>query len=354
MTTLSDAALQRLRALAGADVAGAGRYELLDVLGRGGMGVVWRARDRDLEREVALKLLDAPAAGPELAERLLREARVLARLEHPGIVPVHDAGVLPDGRVYYAMKRVHGRRLDEAVRAGSPPAELLRIFERLCEAVAFAHSQGVLHRDLKPENVMVGAFGEVLVLDWGVARAAQGDPASTVQGTDPHAARGGTAHGTVLGTPGYMSPEQARGEVDRLDARADVYGLGGVLYFMLTGRPPGAPDDGATQASTWTWLRGAGPETTPAVAPRRLAPATPARLEAIALKALARDPDARYASADDLRADVARYLAGEPVSAYRESLAERAARLLARHRTAVVLLLVYLAMRVGLIFFARR
>ncbi len=355
MTSLSDAALARLSALVGQAAPRDGeRYELLDLLGRGGMGVVWRARDHDLEREVALKLLDDetrdPAARAELAERLLREARVLARLEHPGIVPVHDAGLLPDGRVYYAMKRVHGRRLDDEVRAGRPLPALLRAFERLCETVAFAHSQGVLHRDLKPENVMVGAFGELLVLDWGVARVAR---EAALDATATGAARPGvTAHGTVLGTPGYMAPEQARGDVAKVDERADVHALGGVLFFMLTGRAPGSAR-GSSTARTWTWpLRapGGGPATACDELPRDV----PARLAAIARKAQSPDPDARYAGASELQADVARYLAGEPVSAYRESLFERAARLLARHRTAVLLLLAYLAMRVGLIFFARR
>jgi serine/threonine protein kinase len=353
VTPLSDAAVERLRALAAEDTAGAGRYELIDVLGRGGMGVVWRARDRDLDREVALKLLDDTgdeAVRAELAQRLLREARVLARLEHPGIVPVHDAGRLADGRVYYAMKRVHGRRLDEHVRDGCPLPERLRVFERLCEAVAFAHSQGVLHRDLKPENVMVGAFGEVLVLDWGVARAAQPEPAAG----DAYTARaGGTAHGTVLGTPGYMAPEQARGDVERLDARTDVYALGGVLYFLLTGRAPGDAET-ATAASTRTWRRDGPTAGARVVPPRRLAPETPARLGAVALKALSCDPGARYASVAELQQDVARFLAGESVTAYRESPLERAGRLLTRHRTAALLLLVYLAMRVGLILVARR
>ncbi len=353
MTSLSDEALARLTAAIGAaEEHGGGRYELLDRLGRGGMGVVWRARDHDLGREVALKLLDDaetadPATRADLAERLLREARVLARLEHPGIVPVHDAGLLPDGRVYYAMKRVQGRRLDDEVRAGRPLPALLRIFERLCESVAFAHSQGVLHRDLKPENVMVGAFGEVLVLDWGVARVAR---EAAADAATPGAPRHGlTAHGTVLGTPGYMAPEQARGEVERVTERADVYALGGVLFFMLTGRAPG----GTSTASTWTWPRRAS-EAGASAPPDDVPGHVPARLAAIARKALSCDPDARYAGASELQADVARYLAGEPVEAYRESLFERAARLGARHRTALLLLLAYLAMRVGLIFFARR
>src|SRR5262249_52990275 len=159
--------------------------------------------DRSLDRDVALKVLAAPAA-EGVAERLIAEAKILARLDHPGIVPVHDVGVLPDGRVFYVMKRVHGRRLDELARAGAGAAELLRIFVRVGEAVAFAHAQGVVHCDLKPSNVMVGAFGEVLVLDWGVAKGLASAPLAG-GGPAPSSAA------TRVGTPGFMAPEQERG-----------------------------------------------------------------------------------------------------------------------------------------------
>src|SRR5690606_24303270 len=237
-------------------------------LGRGGMGTVYRARDVELGRDVALKVVSTPDAVDDVAERLRREARILARLEHPGIVPVHDAGVLADGRAFYAMKLVRGQRLDASVKPDMPLPERLRIFGRICEAVAFAHAHGVIHRDLKPSNIMVGAFGEVLVMGWGVARIAaevgQGEDegegeggsgaegsarasgvvaAETSFGTDGDVAGGSapalTAHGVVLGTPGYMAPEQARGESGRVDRRADIYSLGAILYFLLTGRAPG-------------------------------------------------------------------------------------------------------------------
>src|SRR2546426_4674209 len=163
------------------------------------MGTVYAARDPELDRRIALKVLNAPDAAGEEAARLSEEARILARLEHPGIVPVHDLGTLPDGRLFYVMKLVRGRRLDDAMANAALHARL-RTFERICDAVAFAHAQGVVHRDLKPENVMVGPFGEVLVLDWGVAKILG-------RGEEPDC--------TILGTAGYMPPEQARGETGR-------------------------------------------------------------------------------------------------------------------------------------------
>jgi len=173
MTWLSDATLERLREAGDwPDLSGT-RYEAQGVLGKGGMSTVYRARDRELDREVALKVM-GPAEGDGTVARLRNEARVLARLEHPGLVPVHDVGTLPDGRVFYVMRLVRGKRLDEHARQERSLPALLRLFERVCEAVAFAHAQGVLHRDLKPANVMVGPFGEVLVLDWGLAKLVEG------------------------------------------------------------------------------------------------------------------------------------------------------------------------------------
>jgi serine/threonine protein kinase len=268
-------------------------------------------------------------------ERLLREARVLARLEHPGIVPVHDAGLLPDGRAFYAMKRVRGRRLDEYA-AAVPLPERLRAFERICEAVAFAHAHGVIHRDLKPENVMVGPFGEVLVMDWGVAKTLTPglsmsnsfSPSSPGEGGregSGEEGRGGegregaaTAHGTILGTPGYMAPEQERGEVDRIDERTDVYALGAILRFLLAGEAPSRP------------------------------------LEAIRRRAMAAEPADRYPRVEELAADLSRYLAGLPVGAHRESVRERAGRFARRHRTPILLILTYLVVRMLLLFLLGR
>ncbi|HEY0511623.1 MAG TPA: serine/threonine-protein kinase [Thermoanaerobaculia bacterium] len=319
MNGISDAALHHLREVTDLPDLSETPYEILETLGRGGMGTVYRAVDRKLDREVALKVVQLPEGARETVDRLLREARVLARLEHPGIVPVHDAGLLPDGRAFYAMKRVRGLRLDEHARAVLL-TERLRAFERVCEAVAFAHAHGVIHRDLKPENVMVGPFGEVLVMDWGVAKV-NGDPPAGEEG------RGGegstfqsmeTAHGTILGTPGYMAPEQERGEVDRITGRTDVYALGAILGFLLAGETPPRP------------------------------------LEAIRRRAMAAEPEDRYAKVEDLAADLARYLAGLAVSAHRESLLDRARRFGRRNRTAILVVLAYLLMRVLLILILGR
>ncbi len=274
-----------------------GRYHPVREIARGGMGVVWEADDRELGRRVALKILPFGAAS---ADWLCREARVLAGLEHPGIVPVHDAGLLADGRAFYAMKLVQGNRLDQAV-AGLTRNQRLRIFQRICEPVEFAHSRGIIHRDLKPENVMVGEFGEVLVMDWGVAKLSSGGPETG-----------------IIGTPQYMAPEQAAGANDTVDQRSDVYGLGGILQFLLADQPSSRP------------------------------------LQAICKKAMAQDPRERYATAAAMSADVGKFLEGEPVSAYRENPFEVAWRWMARHRTLVLLFLGYVVMRALVLYFLGR
>jgi len=328
MSWLSDQALANLRdAAASPDLAGT-RYRLLGPLGRGGMGAVFLVEDAELGRKVALKILDLPDSSGDLAGRLIREARILARLEHPGIVPVHDVGTLPDGRVYYTMKFVEGQRLDEHAGRLSLP-ERLRMFERICEAVAFAHDRGVLHRDLKPGNIMVGPFGEVLVLDWGVAKLVRpAGPETVTSASEAPAsilppAAADTAHGSVLGTPGYMAPEQARGEVERLDGRADVYSLGAILQFLI-----------------------AGSEAAREEAPRALA--------AICAKAMASEAAARYASAEELAAEVRRYLDGLSVVAYPEPAWHHAWRWINRNRAWILLVLAYLVLRMTLLFFTRR
>ncbi|UCE02884.1 MAG: serine/threonine protein kinase [Candidatus Latescibacterota bacterium] len=345
MRWLSDRTVERLRA-AGSEIdLTHTRYRLIEPIGRGGMGTVYLVEDPALDRRVALKVLDLPDAGGELTARLIQEARVLARLEHPGIVPVHDVGELEDGRVFYTMKFVRGDRLDRWVRSGVSLRQRLVVFRRLCEAVAFAHAQRVLHRDLKPQNIMVGAFGEVLVMDWGVAKILRNlDEEPTLRMT-PEAspeslsarspgASPQTRHGTVLGTPGYMPPEQARGESAQLDERADVYALGAVLAFLLGGRA--AAEMGARSASKPRWGRG-----------------VPRALRAVAEMAMRAEPAERYRGADELAAEVDRFLEGRPVMAHPESILLRAGRFLWKHRIAVILLLVYAIVR-ALVLLAER
>jgi len=342
MKSLSDKAIERLRAGAEEpDLAGT-RYRLLERVARGGMGVVYAAEDEKLERRVALKVLDVPGTDGDLANRLVREARVLARLEHPGIVPVHDVGTLTDGRVFYTMKFVEGQRLDKFVEGLESVQDRLRLFLRICEAVAFAHARGVLHRDLKPANIMVGSFGEVLVMDWGLAKILRGQQPTVDPAADPEATivekpkRTGersdstrssviTGHGTVMGTPGYMSPEQARGEVEVLDARSDIFSLGALLRFILTQKTPAG-----------------------------FAPRLDRSLEAICRKATAERPESRYSAVQELGQDVSRYLDGLSVRAHAESVFEKWTRFYRRYRFFILLILAYLVMRVILLLVLKR
>ena len=286
---ISEPALDRLSAMfQGPDVTGT-RYELISVLGRGGMGVVYMARDTVLEREVALKIVERPSDEAN-------EARILARLEHPGIVPVHDFGELPDGRLFYAMKRVRGDRLDRWMATERDLGERLGVFLRVCETVAFAHAHGVIHRDLKPENVMVGEFGEVLVLDWGIARELQNSEGKS----------------QISGTPDYMAPEQARGDA-AVDHRADVFALGAMLESIASSAP----------------------------------------VLAIARKAHSAEAAARYQDVQALAADVSRFLAGRAVEAHRERFVDRLARFGRRYRLPILLVLTYLVVRLLFLWIMR-
>jgi serine/threonine protein kinase len=375
MNWISDDAIGRLRQAAQTPDLTDSSYRLLERVARGGMGVVWLAQDTRLQRRVALKVLDVADDSGTLEARLLREARILAQLEHPGIVPVHDVGHLADGRVFYTMKYVQGARLDKHLRDVPGLPDRLRIVQRICEAVAFAHSRGVLHRDLKPENIMVGPFGELLVMDWGVAKVLQGrakkarpereagpagaqdfplvPPAASedtdtqddgMKGTRP------TAHGAVLGTPGYMAPEQARGDVGNLDERADVYSLGGILRFMLTGQPPEEPSTLAQSGGTHPASSTSGPGKPLPQLPNRL----PRPLRAIVAKSMSHDREARYATASALAADVGRYLDGLPVEAYPEGPLQKARRLYGRHKIAFWLIFTYLLVRGLIVVFLGR
>ena len=334
---LSDATLRRLRDAADAPDLTGTKYDALERLGQGGMGTVYRAHDRELRRDVALKVIRLPEASPDIAARMLREAHTLARLEHPGIVPIHDVGTLPDGRTFYAMKLVRGAPLDALPPA--PITERFRIIQRLCEAVAFAHAHGVIHRDLKPQNVMVGPFGEVLVMDWGVAKVVDGQTernpvilsdakdialGSRSSASAPDTESPTTGHGIVLGTPGYMAPEQAAGEPGLVDTRADVYAIGAILRDLCATAE--VPDDRAGKRAD-----------------------LPRPLRAIIAKAMAENPDQRYGDALALARDVAAFSAGEPVTAYHENVFERGRRVAIRYKTPILLVVGYLLMRITLL-----
>ena len=291
-----------------------GRYQAGAEIGCGGLGRVFEARDRRLDRPVAVKQLQHRGGD----ERFAREALITARLEHPAIVPVHDRG-LRDGQPFYVMKRVDGRPLADLVRAAATAAARLALLEHViavCDAVGFAHQHRIIHRDLKPHNVMVGAHGETVVIDWGLAKELGTDdllealPASGGTGSGPTRASGSalTAVGMVMGTPGYMAPEQARG--DEVDARADVYALGAMLVHVLGGQ---RPDDDRARA-----LAGLAPE-----------------LLAIVDKAMAPAPADRYPDASALGAELRRFLAGRLVAAHRYTRGQMLRRFVRRHRAAV-------------------
>src|SRR5215475_11216624 len=230
-------------------------YELLEEIGHGGMGVVYRARDTALGRDVAVKLLaDRYPADSPAARRFLSEARITGQLQHPGIPAVHQVGSLPDGRPFLAMKLIKGRTLEAILKERPDPSaergRLLAVFEAVCQAVGYAHAHRVIHRDLKPANVMVGAFGEVQVMDWGLAKVLGEEAPATAEALAAEQTRAWTqvsptqeagAHtqaGSLVGTPAFIPPEQAIGQIERVNERADVFGLGALLAVLLTGQPP--------------------------------------------------------------------------------------------------------------------
>ncbi|HEX3151299.1 MAG TPA: protein kinase [Gemmataceae bacterium] len=322
----------------------ANRYFAEEFHAAGGLGVVFRARDEELNRTVALKCMKtaAPADSPA-GRRFLLEAEVTSRLEHPGIAPVHGRGKTNDGRPFYAMRFVDGETLQAAAcrlhaSTGEGTTELrrlLRAFVGVCQTVAYAHSKGIIHRDLKPSNVMVGPFGEVLVMDWGLASelrnaecGVRNEDPPTEAFTDTDAPPSEmTVTGRAKGSPAFMSPEQARGDWARVGPTSDVYSLGSTLYFLLTGK---VPYDGGTDMDIVAQVRaGRFP------AARSVNAKVPAPLDAICQKAMAFSPSERYESARSLADDVERWLADEPVLAWPEPLSVRARRWVKRHRTLV-------------------
>ena len=318
-----------------------GRYRILRPHARGGLGEVFVAHDTELNREVALKEIQANRVNdPASRHRFVLEAEITGGLEHPGIVPVYGLGAYADGRPYYAMRFIRGQSFKEAIEGFHASGggdfralefhRLLRRFVDMCNAVAYAHSRGVLHRDLKPANVMLGKFGETLVVDWGLAKAGIGKDglpgASPLdeRPLEPTSASSETQMGARLGTPSYMSPEQAAGRLDDLGPASDIYSLGASLYVLLTGQRPFAGDSSEADVQEGRF-----------VSPGQVRSDVPRPLEAICLKAMALRPSDRYGSALDLAADIEHWLSDEPVSAYPEPLLARAGRWARRHRTAL-------------------
>jgi WD40 repeat protein/serine/threonine protein kinase len=371
--------------LAGAEASAAGgsRFRTIRLHARGGLGQVSLAIDEELNREVALKEIRPQFADDSEARlRFEREAKITGSLEHPGIVPVYGLGVSGDGRPYYAMRFIQGRSMKESIdeyhkaRIASTDTrlmfrELLRRFIDMCNAVEYAHSRGIIHRDLKPDNVMLGPYGETLVVDWGLAKrgvVAKGTSAqhpstqhnseqnpSAQHDSAKHSANAGagsaapapnpvdsaaigadlaTMHGDVLGTPAYMPPEQARGDWQSVGPTSDVYSLGATLYHIVAGKPAfWAP---SVQEVLRQVIDGVFPR------PRVALSTFPAALEAVCLKAMARRPEDRFGSARELAGEIERWMADEPVASYRESFQERWFRRMRRHRTWTMALAVVL------------
>lgn len=317
------------------------RYEFKGEHGKGGQAKVYVALDRHLGREVAWKELareasreprDSSSQGATSLDRFLREARVTGQLEHPSIVPVYELGRRPDGAFYYTMRLIHGRTLSAALKGAKDLSGRLRLlghFRDVCHALAFAHSRGIIHRDVKPANVMVGEFGETVLLDWGIAkvRGKEDVRSGEIERRLRELAQdtsGQTLAGDALGTPSYMSPEQAEGRVEDVDERSDVWGLGGLLYELLTGHPPFL---GPTALATLGMV-----SREPLAKVRTREPAAPPELSAIAEKALSKRRSERYQTAAEVASDVTAYMTGLRVAAYSYSSWELLRRFASRYK----------------------
>ncbi len=317
-----------------------GRYFITDRQGEGGFGLVWRADDPKLGRTIAIKQLSGRfARDAEQRLRFINEARIAAKLEHPGVVPVYDVEQSEVEHPYYTMKLVHGKTLEEGVQefhsekknTAEEKVETLRLlnaFASICKAMQYSHDKGVIHRDLKPQNVILGDYGETIILDWGLAKF--------VHEEEPTQSAGGltlgsiqvTAPGAVMGTPAYMSPEQARGDVESVDLRSDVYSLGVILFQILTGRLPFKGQTGDEMIANV--LKGN------PIQPRRLDAAIPRALEAICLRAMSFEANSRFQSVKELSSELDRFLADEPINSYQETLLEKTSRWARKHRTWVM------------------
>jgi serine/threonine protein kinase len=346
------------------------RYDIGGEIGQGGMGVVLDARDPALRRAVAMKVLLDQHAGDHLL-RFIEEAQITGQLEHPNIPPVHELGVDENGKPYYTMKLVRGQTLREVLAdlargdaeavAKYPLPALRTVFQKVCDAVAFAHEKQIIHRDLKPENIMIGRFGEVLVMDWGLAKvldpAAADDLARRSAVTSARVEEGEVGHtqsGAVVGTPQYMSPEQAAGEVETLDARTDIYALGAILYHILALRPSVEGSSVASILGKVTRgevapLQGAGaPSPRGSANTGRGRPSSlPASLAAVVRKAMALDREQRYQSVPELQRDLTAYQGGFATSAEKAGFWKQATLLVKRHKVAHAAAAIILTLTIG-------
>ncbi|MGB0578398.1 MAG: serine/threonine-protein kinase [Limisphaerales bacterium] len=357
--------------------ADSARYSVGEEIARGGMGAVIEAEETSLERTVAMKVMLSPTTNARA--RFIREATVLARLEHPNIVPIHELGTDEQGRLFYTMKKVEGATLQAVIKGlkrgdTETVAEwsldhLLSVYRKVCDAIAFAHSRGIIHRDLKPDNIMLGSFGEVLVMDWGLAKLMDEEepelPAGIEDNTSEVPGRSGslTLDGAVIGSPQYMPPEQAVGRVDEIDERSDVFSLGGILYAILTLRPP-VPNGSVSEvlemvksggitppSDLWTTevgRAGQGPADAPDKRgndlPHCPGGRVPKALSAVTMQAMAFAREERYAEVTDLAAEIFAYQSGYATSAEHAGALGQFWKLVMRHRgmtaTAAVLLVV--------------